>query len=216
MRFHPTALVSLAVAAVGTALLWPRLPERVPVHWGISGAADRFVGRGQAAIEGLAIAVATWLVLRALYAVLRRGSAEMRRACEGACGTALGLCVFLACAAHLAVLASAAGWRFDVARGIVLAAALMMIVTGNAMGRIRANPIAGVRTPYTFRDPEVWRRTNRLGGRLFVGIGLSWILIALVLPTVLLGPVIVAELIAGSLWLWRYSRREWERRELGR
>ncbi len=36
------------------------------------------------------------------------------------------------------------------------------------MGNVRPNYFAGIRTPWTLNDPEIWRATHRLGGRIMV------------------------------------------------
>jgi uncharacterized membrane protein len=60
---------------------------------------------------------------------------------------------------------------------------LAFVVLGNRMGRIRKNPIIGIRNAWTFYDDEVWLRTHRLLAWVVVGAGLALVVIALVRPT---------------------------------
>ena len=42
---------------------------------------------------------------------------------------------------------------------------------GNVMGKVQRNFWVGIRTPWTLASEEVWLRTHRLGGVLFVAGG---------------------------------------------
>ncbi|TXK76895.1 SdpI family protein [Paenibacillus sp. N3.4] len=48
----------------------------------------------------------------------------------------------------------------------------LWIIFGNYMGRIRHNYTLGIRTPWTLANEEVWRKTHRLTGPLWVLCGL--------------------------------------------
>lgn len=47
---------------------------------------------------------------------------------------------------------------------------------GNVLGKIRPNWFAGIRTPWTLDSNRSWTKTHRLGGWLFVLLGLGLIL----------------------------------------
>ena len=48
----------------------------------------------------------------------------------------------------------------------VSAVLLFFIILGNYLGNVRPNYFVGIRTPWTLENPETWRATHRLGGRL--------------------------------------------------
>jgi uncharacterized membrane protein len=81
--------------------------------------------------------------------------------------------------------------------GIELAMGLLFIVLGNFMGKITRNFFVGIRVPWTLASEEVWLRTHRLGGKLFVLAGAVTVLSAL------LGwgtsPMIVAIVLAAAI-----------------
>jgi uncharacterized membrane protein len=49
---------------------------------------------------------------------------------------------------------------------------LLLVILGNFMGKLTRNFFIGIRTPWTIASEEVWLRTHRLGGKLFVVAGL--------------------------------------------
>jgi pimeloyl-ACP methyl ester carboxylesterase len=65
-------------------------------------------------------------------------------------------------------------------RAIVSAIGLLLMLAGNLMPRLRPNPVMGVRTASTMRDPNLWVRTHRVLGMMFVVAGLGTITAALV------------------------------------
>ncbi len=50
-------------------------------------------------------------------------------------------------------------------------AGLVIIVTGNYLGKIRSNYFAGFRTPWTLSSELSWNKTHRLGGKLLFLLG---------------------------------------------
>jgi uncharacterized membrane protein len=76
----------------------------------------------------------------------------------------------------------------------------LFVVIGNYLGKVRRNFFVGIRTPWTLTSDEVWARTHRVGGWLFVLAGIAIIASAgstrLVLPLVLLASVGTAALIS--------------------
>jgi len=49
----------------------------------------------------------------------------------------------------------------------------LMIVIGNSMGKLKNNWFIGIKTPWTLSSENVWNRTHRFGGWLFVLWGLA-------------------------------------------
>ncbi len=49
---------------------------------------------------------------------------------------------------------------------------LLWIVVGNGMSQLRSNFFMGIRTPWTLTDEDNWRRTHRVGARLWVLSGI--------------------------------------------
>jgi uncharacterized membrane protein len=77
------------------------------------------------------------------------------------------------------VLFSAMGRPVDMTRGLEAGVGLLLAVMGNFLGKITRNFFVGIRTPWTLASEEVWMRTHRLGGKLFVLAGLAMFALAL-------------------------------------
>jgi uncharacterized membrane protein len=68
---------------------------------------------------------------------------------------------------------------------------------------MRRNFWMGIRTPWTLTNATVWERTHRLGGWLFVAVGLIGIVCSFI-PALRLWGVVVP-IIAVSIFLYIYS-----------
>lgn len=61
---------------------------------------------------------------------------------------------------------------FPVQSLILTALGLLWVFLGNMFGRVRFNYFFGIRTPWTLADEQVWRKTHRLAGKVWLVSGL--------------------------------------------
>jgi uncharacterized membrane protein len=169
-RGEVLALVFVAAAVLMSALFYPRLPETMPRHWNLHGQPDRFLHKPFGPFVGPAVMAGLFLVFLALPAISPRGFRfdSFRPVWEILQVAILGLIFFF----HTLVLFSAMGKPVDMNRAVETGVGLLLMVLGNFMGKIMRNFFVGIRTPWTIASEEVWLRTHRLGGKLFVLAGL--------------------------------------------
>ena len=208
--WYPAFVAFLAVTA--SALLYGRLPERMPVHWNAMGEVDRYGSR----LEGALLLPAVIVVMAALVPLLPRidprgGTYEKFRPTYHLVMNAI---ITFMLVVHLLLLATGLGYRIPVERVVALGVGLLLMLLGNVLPRTRPNWMLGIRTPWTLSSDRVWHRTHRVGGYLMLGAGLLTVL-ATVLPdpragflTLSIG-VFVAAIgsIAYSYVAWRQERR---------
>ena len=82
------------------------------------------------------------------------------------------------------------------------------VALGAVMGKIRPNFFFGIRTPWTLTSKRAWTRTHRLGGFVFIAVGLVGIVAGLLVPPAAL-IVDVGGILLGSAALAVYSWRVW-------
>jgi len=68
----------------------------------------------------------------------------------------------------------ALGTKLSVGKMILFAMGLLWLFLGNSMGKIRHNFTFGIKTPWTLANEEVWNKTHRASGPLWVGMGIVW------------------------------------------
>lgn len=208
-RWDDTLCATLVVVAFCLAAwLYPLLPDPVPTHWNIRGEADGFTPKPWGAFAGPAIITGVWILLRLVPFISPRGFRveSFMHVFRILVLATVSVTVLIVCAATLA----AAGYGIGLVGFISALIGLLFIIIGNYMGKVRRNFFVGIRTPWTLASEEVWYRTHRLGGWLFVLAG------AVVLAGSLFGwgsylllpAALTAALVPVLYSLWLYHRIE--------
>ena len=180
------------------------LPDTVPIHWGANGQPN---GYGPKWIDTLLfplISIGVYILVRVLIAAgPRLGGRESTAANLKVVKIILvGVMLFMLII-QLSTIALGLGFGFDITMIVTLALSVLFIFLGNYMGKLRRNFWAGIRTPWTLTNAVVWERTHRLGGWLFVAVGLIGIPCSFI-PALRLWGLIVP-LIAVCVFLYIYS-----------
>lgn len=68
----------------------------------------------------------------------------------------------------------------------------LFIIIGNVMPKLKTNPWAGIRIKWTMEDPEIWYKTHRLAGRLWIVGGLIMMIAFLSPPANILLPAVTS------------------------
>jgi uncharacterized membrane protein len=169
--------VLIGLALIFTAVVYGRLPERMPVHWSWQGEVDRWGGRLEGALLLPGLALVIWLLLRFLPRIDPRRANYERF--QGTYDLLINLLVTAIVACHVLLLGKALGWPLPVARLLPALLGVLLIAIGNMLPRARPNWWFGIRTPWTLSSDRVWARTHRVGGYLLVGAGVVWLVSAL-------------------------------------
>jgi uncharacterized membrane protein len=83
------------------------------------------------------------------------------------------------------------------------------MLLGFFMPRVHPNWFVGIRTPWTLSSDLSWQRTHKIGGVLFVVLGLLAVLSALVVPAASIW-VLVVGAVAMVVFLFAYSYSVWK------
>ena len=148
----------------------PQLPERVPSHWNVRGEVDGYSSRFFGAFGLPLVNLAIYVMMLVIPSLDPKKTSYERfaRAYDVIRWSIIGVMALL----HVVVLMAGLGYEVDAGRVVQPAVALMVILMGNQMGRVRHNYFVGIRTPWTLANEEVWRRTHRMSGPLWVAGGL--------------------------------------------
>jgi len=195
-------LVGMFVMA---AITWTHIPERIPVHWGVDGTADRYGGRA----EGLLLLP---LIATGLYWLLRFLPRFDPRRANYALGGVYDLIRFstlvLLATLYAVSLLIAVGYALDMARIVSLLVGGLFIVIGSVLGKLRPTWFAGIRTPWTLSSARAWSKTHRIGGWIFLVAGLLMALSGVLQQPVLL-LVVIGALCVALVGLMFYSYLIW-------
>lgn len=163
----------IALQIIVSLVSFPFLPASVPMHWNAAGQVDGFAPKWVNAILFPLISIGLVVLVRGLMAISPKLDRQGQRANTTIASIIIAGVLLLLLIVQLAATAIALKMPVDMTFVIDLAVALLFIVIGNFMGKIRRNLSGvGIRTPWTLANDTVWERTHRLGGWLFVAVGL--------------------------------------------
>jgi uncharacterized membrane protein len=192
----------LAIMAAVTAAVmacYPRLPQILPMHWDINGHVNSVAPKSFiSAFFHLGIIWGLYFLL--LYLPFIDPKRDRYAQFLDAYRVIRYTIITFMCCISLLVTAWSLGYKLPVEKSIPVIVAFEFIFMGNMMGKIKMNWFVGMRLPWTMEDEEVWNRTNRLTGRLFVASGLLTIISvffpAIVTFIVLIGSVTLTTAIS--------------------
>lgn len=163
----------IAAPALYLALVWKQIPAEVPLHFNMRGEADQMGGK-EDLLTLVTILTALNIMLHLLLNNAHRIDPKRYAASnkERLSRIAFAVVVFLSTLLCFILYNTSRG-SMHLHAGLVLAATgLLLAVTGNYMVNLKPNYFAGLRLPWTLENPENWRKTHALGGRLFFAGGL--------------------------------------------
>lgn len=192
---------------VMAAVSWSAAPDSIPVHWNIYGQVDRYGSK----VEGLLMIPLVTLGIYILMILLPRidpGRANYQRFASVYSLFRILITAVMA-VIYAVVILWVRGYQLDVSMVIPIVIGAMFVVMGNYMGKIRPNWFVGIRTPWTISSKLSWTKTHRLGGRVFILMGLALIL-AGIIHAQWAAYLAVAVIIVGIIWTFVYSYVVWK------
>jgi uncharacterized membrane protein len=161
-----TTLALVVVSIVIGTVLYDGLPDPVPTHLDLQGRPNGFTAKPL----GVFVAPAVLALLGFVFSVLPRISPRGFRLEPFLVTYQIVAIAVLALefADGMMALSFAMGYELDVHRWVDMGTGLIMVVLGNFLGKVTRNFFVGIRTPWTLASSEVWLRTHRVGGVLFV------------------------------------------------
>jgi len=180
MKPGPSLVASWALVVASflvAAAFYGRLPDPVPTHWNWKGVADGFTPKpwGPFVLPLLLLGICAALSILPRISPKGFGMEQFRRAFEQ---IVFAIALFFFAIEVLALLV-ASGSQISMGRAVFTIVGALFVALGNFMGKLTKNFFVGVRTPWTLASDEVWLRTHRLAGKLFVLAGIAVAILAL-------------------------------------
>lgn len=161
----------LVVLTAGVAItLYSELPDPVPTHWNAAGDVDGYTAKPWGVVIMPIMAVAIWILMKVIPRISPKGYGT--EDFQGVVNLFQLMIVGFMCAIGVLTLLAAAGYGVRVDLVVPIGVGLLFVALGNYFTKVRKNFFIGIRTPWTLASDEVWARTHRLGGRIFMLTGL--------------------------------------------
>jgi uncharacterized membrane protein len=203
----PAIMLVLLVIAI-TLALYPHYPDQLAIHWNLRGEIDGYADK--TVLNALMMPLVTVAIMGLmLFFPFIDPKQEKYALFDQPYRTIRFAIVALFCLVQGSMIMTYIGHPMPITKFTTAVLSLLIIVMGNLMGKIRQNWFIGFRFPWTLEWEDVWNRTNRLGGKLFVASGMLG-LAGLLLPSVwtellLFGSLLIAAVITiiYSLFIFR-------------
>lgn len=166
------------IPSVYLAIIWKRLPDKVPMHWNLNGEIDRYGNK----TELIFIAILLPLLVYGLFLIIPNIDPKNKLKQMGNKYQSIKviLTTFMSGLA-LFIIYSAEKETLTNPNYIIILIGLLYIILGNYFQTIKANYFIGIRTPWTLENETVWKETHKLGGKMWFVGGIVVILCSLIL-----------------------------------
>ncbi|MDM7920485.1 MAG: SdpI family protein [Methanosarcina sp.] len=172
MRKVTAAITGLVlVSFILSIYFYPQVPEQMATHWNSQGEVDGYMSK----LWGLFFMplVITGLVIMFLAIPKidprKENIAKFRKYYDGF----IVILVLFMVAVHLQTVLWNIGIRINPNAMLPLGIGLLFYYMGILTENAERNWFIGIRTPWTLSSEKVWKRTNRLGGKLFRIAGIA-------------------------------------------
>ncbi|GKS10453.1 hypothetical protein YDYSY3_14530 [Paenibacillus chitinolyticus] len=173
-----TLLLIIAAAPILYAIgVYGKLPELMAVHFGTGGEANGYQSKGSFLILMSALNLALPLLMKWPPSLdPKRNNYEKF---QGFYDLLRILVTVLLSGVFFIIILTNLGYDVPINFWVPLGVGALWMVIGNYMGRARPNYTFGIRTPWTLADEEVWRRTHRMAGPIWMLAGIVFIGVSL-------------------------------------
>lgn len=200
--------VNLFVWGIGILCLivalcvYPFLPDTIPIHWDLQGNANGYGSPLSIFLMPiLAIGCDIGMIISKKIDPKREQYTRFLSVYQG---FRILFAVFMAGVFALMILQILYPDTSYICVVAPIATGILFFYIGNEMPKIRPNYFFGIKTPWTLADEDVWRKTHRIAGRIWVLCAILFMLIVC-LPNAWILPAIIVILVFMVLYPVIYS-----------
>ncbi|MFA4834132.1 MAG: SdpI family protein [Patescibacteria group bacterium] len=166
-------LLVLVAAIISSFYFYSHSSEIVPTHWNFAGEVDNW---GSRSIAFVIPAVMVGIYILFLVFPFLDPKKEKYEQFSKVYHVFKGVMILFMAILYFATSLNILGYNLPIGIIVPVGVGLLFIIMGNYMGKIKMNWFFGIKTPWTLSSEEVWNKTHRFGGKMFI---LSGLLIAL-------------------------------------
>jgi len=189
-------IVLVALSPLGYLfIVWNNIPESFVTRFEFNTAFEKVQSRNTLFLAVSVLALVS-VLLYFLMRNLKKIDPKVKEGTETSSFNKLGLIitVYMVVLNYFFILSTKNGWKIDTKVSMVFFGLLVMFM-GNYMNNIKPNYFAGFRLPWTLNDPDNWRRTHQLAGKLWFVAGILLVIISFLISKAMVIPISIGILI---------------------
>lgn len=197
-----SVLICAAVMIPGISV-YSKLPDRIATNFDIYGEPSHYSSKSFTVFGIPLIMTAIQLILCLITNLFHKTG--KRDIINGALRFVSPVILYFA---ELSIILYSLGQMKNPTSVLVTFMAVLIVIAGNYMPKIRRNMFVGIRTPHTLGNQEVWDKTHRFAGVIFTVCGIvmipfslvdNWIAVVAILAVTMIIPVIYSEKVYRSV-----------------
>ena len=189
-------ILLIALSPIGYLLIvWDSIPPTFVIKFELNRSFEQIQTRQELLVGSSILAVVCGL-LYLLMGNLKKIDPKVNESTPKSSFLRLGFVatLFLVALNYFLILSAKNAWVMNT-KTVLVFFGLLVLLMGNYMNNLKPNYIAGIRLPWTLNDPDNWRRTHQLAGKLWFAGGALLIILGLALPKNLLIPFMIVVLV---------------------
>jgi uncharacterized membrane protein len=181
---------------------YPHVPEQMATHWNSQGEVDGYMSK----LWGLFFMPAVITGLTVMFLMIPRidPKKENIEKFRKYYDRFIIIFILFMVAVHLQILLWNTGIRINPNTVLPAGIGLLFYYTGSLMENAERNWFIGIRTPWTLSSDRVWRKTNRMGGKLFRLAGITAIFGSFFTGFAVIFVIVPALFVAGFTVVYSY------------
>lgn len=200
MQIKRTALVLIAILAIAPLILavcfYSALPDEIVMQWGFNGSVDYRPKAQLLMMSALSPVLA--IAMLVTPKIDPRGQ-NYKRFGSTYQGLIIVVLAFLLMMNAIVISEAFYPGKISVHYIVTIGVGLLFIFLGNMLPKVKSNFYVGIKTPWTISDPDVWFKTNRLGGYMFFACGFVLCAAPFILSEKMTFAVIIAVIAAVAI-----------------
>ncbi|WP_232695456.1 SdpI family protein [Brevibacillus daliensis] len=212
MKQHLFFLATLAASLLLGFASIPYLPDQVAIHWGPSGVADGFTSKWFAILLFPIILVVLQLLLTFLPNKKGKNDTQSASYSDRTISLVQQLIMLFVLVMHILIIAENIWGSFSMGNMIILLLGCLFIIIGNYMPRLKMNSYMGIRTPWSFKNEWVWKKTQQAGGKIFFTGGVLLLILSIFISEsmIWIGLPVLLLVIILSVWISYFYSNKYE------
>ncbi|CAI8745866.1 hypothetical protein COM13_13690 [Bacillus pseudomycoides] len=178
MKKHLFAIILILTTCLIWAISWPYLPDTIATHWS-GGTADGFSSKLTGMMSMVGIMIGCYVFLNVLQKIdPKKENYEKFSKALMMINNSLLVVLFIG---NIDIITNGLGYKLFINRVPELLVGILFLIIGNYLPQCKPNFFVGMRNPWTLSNEEVWRKTHRFSGKVFVALGLM-MMVSIVVP----------------------------------
>ncbi|WP_462410696.1 SdpI family protein [Neobacillus sp. Marseille-QA0830] len=177
MKKHWFGLFMLLLTVIGTVVAYPYLPDQVAEHWNYKGAPDRYGPKPFGLFSMPLIMLILYLVTMILPKIDPKKNNYKRF--EGTYYLIMNGILFFLLLFQAVKITTGLGF-VNPEYVVPELVGFLFIFIGNLSPKFKHNYFVGIRTPWTLASEDVWKKTHRFGGKVFVISGILLLMVPII------------------------------------